>query len=93
MNANEKIKTVNYKIKQNKAKYNLDWQKVKISALSSENVGKYELLTGNDVLLEKAATIKRFEYSPLGRELKKQTDIVKDQYQRLEKVCDMDKTE
>ena len=31
-------------------------------------------------LLKKAATIKEFEYSPLGSELKKQTDIVKDHY-------------
>ena len=31
-------------------------------------------------MLEKAATIKRFEYSPLGRKVRKQTDIAKDQY-------------
>ena len=48
----------------------------KISALSTGNVEKYYFLTGKDVLLEKgllekAATIKRFEYSPLGSELKK----------------------
>ena len=30
-------------------------------------------------MLVKAATIKRFEYSPLGSELKKQTEIAKDQ--------------
>ena len=52
--------------------------------MSWGNVSKYEFLTGEDVLpekglLEKAATIKRFEYSPLGKELKKQTDIAKDQ--------------
>ena len=40
-------------------------------------------MTGKDVLpkkdlLEKAATIKRFEYLPLGSELKKYTDIAKD---------------
>ena len=51
--------------------------------LLSGNVGKYEVLTGKDVLpkkdlLEKAATIKRFEYLPLGSQLKKQTDIAKD---------------
>ena len=34
-------------------------------------------------LLEKAATIKRFEYSPLGSELKKQTGIAKFQYKLL----------
>ena len=40
----------------------------KISALSSGNVSKYEFLTGKDVLsekdlLERAAELKRFEYS------------------------------
>ena len=74
-----------------KAQYNLDRQTAKISALSSRNVSKYELLTGEDVLPEKglpekAATIKRFEYSPLGSELKRQTDIAKKQYQELEKA-------
>ena len=44
-------------------------------------------MAGKDVLLEKdltekVATIKRFEYSPLGSELKKQTDIAKEKYQR-----------
>ena len=32
-------------------------------------------------LLEKAATLKRFLYSQLGKELKPQTDIEKKQYQ------------
>ena len=31
-------------------------------------------------MLEKADTIKRSEYSPLGNELKNQADIAKDQY-------------
>ena len=44
-----------------------------------------EFLTRKDVLLEKYllekdATINRFEYSPLGSELTKQTGIAKDQY-------------
>ena len=74
------IKTINNNIKQNKAHYDLEIQTAKISALSSGNVSKYEFLNGKDVLpekdlLDKAATIKRFEYSPLGSELKKQTDI------------------
>ena len=61
---------------QNKAQYNLGGENGKISPLSSENVGKYEFLTSEDVLqekgiLEKAATIKRFKYSPLSNELKK----------------------
>ena len=53
MSISEKIKTINGKIKQNKTQYNLDRQTAKISALSSENVSKYEILTGKDVLPEK----------------------------------------
>ena len=65
----EKIETINNKIEQNKAQYNLDRQTAKLSSLSSANVSKFKLLTSKDVLpekdlLEKAATMKRFEYSP-----------------------------
>ena len=56
----EKIKTTVNKIKQNKAQYNLDIQTAKISALSSGNVGKYEFLTGKDVLPEKDLLGKAF---------------------------------
>ena len=64
-------------------------QTARISALSQGNVSKYEFLTSKDILLEKdlleqAATMKRFEYSPLGKELKAQTDIAKKQYQKLD---------
>ena len=60
--------------------YNLDKQTAKISSLSSRNAGKYQFIMVEDVspeidLLEKAATIKKTEYSPLGTELIKQTDI------------------
>ena len=77
MTFSEKIKMINNKIKQNKGQYNLDRQTFKISALSLWNNVNYELLAGGDVLpkkgiLEKAAAIKSFEYSPLGNELKKQ---------------------
>ena len=81
---------------QNKAKYDLDRPTAKISALLSGNVSKYEFLTGEKVLpekdlLEEAATMKRFEYSPLGRELKAQTDIAKKQYQKLGNNYEFDK--
>ena len=84
------------KIKQNKAQYNLDRQTAKNSALSSINLDKYEFLTEKDVLpeknlIEKAAEIKRFEYSPFGNELKKQTSIAGKQYQELYKVYKHDK--
>ena len=44
-------------------------------------------------LLEKAATIRRFEYSPLGSELIRQTSIVEKQYQGLNKFYEFDKKE
>ena len=43
-------------------------------------------------MLEKAAALKRFEYSPLGKELKAQTDIAKKHYQKLDNTFEFDKT-
>ena len=64
-------------------------------ALSQGDVNKYESLTGKYILqekdlLEEAAKIKRFEYSSVGNELKKQTDIAEKQYKRLDNVCEVD---
>ena len=53
MIVNKKIKTIDKKIEENKAQYNLDRLTVNILALSSGNVGKYEYLTSKDVFLEK----------------------------------------
>ena len=71
--------------KSSKTKLNmvfLDRQTAKISVLSSGNDSKYQLLTDKDVLpekdlLEKVGTMKKFEYWPLGKELKAQIDIAK----------------
>ena len=92
MSVIEKIKAINDKIEKNKSQYDLDRQTAENSALSSGNVNKYEFLTGKDVLpekylLEKAATMKRFEYSPLGKKLKAQPDISKKQYQKLDNTA------
>ena len=69
MSISEKIKAINNKIEQTKSQYDLDRETAKISALSSGDASKYEFLSGKDVLLEKnllekVATIKRFDYSP-----------------------------
>ena len=42
-------------------------------------------------MLEKAATMERFENSLLGKDLKAQTDIVKKQHQKLDDTYDFDK--
>ena len=53
---------------QNQAQYDLDKKAARISALSSNNLDKYEYLTGEDLGL-KPSTIEKtkFEYSPLGK--------------------------
>ena len=53
---------------QSEAQYHLDRKAAKISALSSNNLDKYEELTGEDLRL-KPNNIEqtKFEYSPLGK--------------------------
>ena len=72
MNVCEKVKTIDNKTEQSKAHYYLDRQTAKVSVLSSGNVGKCDFLTGAESF---AATVKSFEHSPLGIDMKKQTDI------------------
>ena len=95
MSIKEKIKTIENKIEQNKAQYNLDRKTDKISTLSSGNVCKYEFLTGKGILsekelLEKSAELKRFEYSSLGKEMKAQIDIARKNYQKLDNTFEFD---
>ena len=68
MTVTDQIKILNRTIKQNESQYHLDRETAKISALSSINLHKYELLTGEDLHL-KPSTVEqaKFEYSPLGR--------------------------
>ena len=49
MTISGKIRAINNRIEQNKAQYDLDRQTAKVSALT-RNVGKYEFLTGEEVL-------------------------------------------
>ena len=68
MTITDQIKILNEKIMQNEAENDLDRKAAKISALSSNNLDKYEYLTGEDLGL-KPNTIEqaRFEYSPLDK--------------------------
>ena len=68
MTVTDQIKILNRKIKQNEAQYDLDRKAAKISALSSNNLDKYEYLTSEDLGL-KLSTVEqaKFEYSPLSR--------------------------
>ena len=53
---------------QNEAQYELDRKAAKISVLSSNNLDKYEYLSGEDLGLKpKTVEQTKFEYSPLGK--------------------------
>ena len=75
MTITDQIKILNRKIMQNEAQYDLDRKAAKISALSSNNLDKYEYLTGEDLSL-KPSTVEqaKFEYSPLGKIFNKGLD-------------------
>ena len=68
MKVTDQIKTLDRKIKQNEAQYDLDRETAKISALSSNNLDKYEYLTGEDLGLKPSIVEQaKFEYSVLGK--------------------------
>ena len=62
--------TINDQIKDEKLQYDINREVVKIPALSSANIHKYEYLTGEDILQfiqQKIIQQARFTYSPLGK--------------------------
>ena len=75
MTITDQIKILDKKNIQNEAHYDLDRKAAKISALSSNNLDKYEYLTGEDLGL-KPSTVEqaKFEYSPLGKVFNKGLD-------------------
>ena len=92
MTVTDQIKILDRKIKQNEAQYDLDREAAKISALSSNNLDKYELLTGEDLGL-KPSTVEqaKFEYSPLGKIFNKglsEEDKKEGLLKRLENIKD-----
>ena len=69
----DQIKLLDRKIKQNQPQYDLGRKVAKISALSSNDLDKYEYLTGENLGL-KPSTVEqaKFEYSPLGKVFNKE---------------------
>ena len=95
MTVTDHIKILDRKIKQNESQYDLDREAAKISALSSKNLDKYELLTGEDLGL-KSSTVEqaKFEYSPLGKIFNKglsEDDKKEGLFKRQENIKDKNK--
>ena len=86
MTVTHQIKIFDKKIMQNEAQYDLGRKAAKISALSSNNLDKYEYLTGKDLGL-KPSTLEqtKFEYSPLGKIFNKGLDKDEDKKEGLSK--------
>ena len=69
---------------QNEAQYDLDRKAAKISALSSNNLDKYEYLTSEDLGLKPSAVEQaKFDYSPLGKIFNKGLDTDEDKKEGL----------
>ena len=78
---------------QNEAQYDLDRKAAKISALYSNNLDKYEYLTGEDLGLKPSSIEQaKFEYYPLGRVFTKGLDKEEDKkegfFNRLKNIED-----
>ena len=75
---------------QNEAQYDLDRKDAKIPALSSNNLDKYEYLTGEDLGLNLSTVEQaKFEYSPLGKVFNKvlsEDDEKEELFKRLENI-------
>ena len=88
----DQIKILNKKIKQNESQYDVDIKAAEISALSSKNLDKYELLTGEDLDLKPSTVAQvKFEYFSLGKIFNKglsQEDKKEGLFKRLENIKD-----
>ena len=68
MTVTDQIKILKRKIKKNETQYDLGRKAAEISALFSNNLDKYEYLTGEDLGLKPSTVDQaKFEYSPLGK--------------------------
>ena len=97
MTITDQIKILGKNILQNEAQYDLDKKAAIVSAGSSNNLDKYEYLTGKDLGL-KPNTIEQagFEYSPLGKIFNKgldKDDQKEGLFKRLKNIEDKIKNE
>ena len=77
--------TINDQIRDEKLQYDINREAVKISALSSGKIHKYDYLTGEDILPSNQQQIieqVKFTYSPLENSFEKQIKTIEDQGQK-----------
>ena len=82
--------TINNQIRDEKLQYDINREAAKISALSSNKIGKYEYLTGEEILPSNQKQIieqAKFTYSPLGKVFEKQIKTIQDQGKKTTNWC------
>ena len=74
--------TIEDQIRDEKLQHDINGEDAKISALSPGKIGKYEYLTGEEILPSNKQQIieqAKFTYSPFGKAFQKQTKTIEDQ--------------
>ena len=74
--------TIDDHIRDEELQYDINTETAIISALSSNEIGKYEYLTGEEILLSNQKQMieqAKFTYSPLGKAFEKQIKAIEDQ--------------
>ena len=77
--------TIDDKIRDEKIQYDINTQNIKISALPSKYIFKYEYLTGKEILPPNQRRVieqAKFTFSPLRKALEKQTKKIEDAIKR-----------
>ena len=83
--------TIEDEIKDEKLQYDINREAVKISALPSGKIDKYEYLTGEEILPSNQQQIiqqAKFAYSPLGKALEKQITIEDQGKKQVKRIQD-----
>ena len=78
-------------IRDEKLQYDINRETATISALSSNKIGKYEYLNGEEILPSNQKQIieqAKFTYSPLGKAFEKQIKTIEDQGEKQVKALE-----
>ena len=81
--------TTDEKIRDEEIQYDINREAIKISALSSGKIDKYECLTGGEILpsdLSRIIEQDKFTYSILGKAFEKQINTIEDQVRKKIKL-------
>ena len=83
--------TIDDKIKAEKLQYDIKREAVKMSAISSGKIGKYDYLTGEEIIPSDQSRITeqaKFTYCPLGKAFERQVKKIEDQKEKQIKALE-----